>query len=219
MTEKCQGNYVHIVKINTYLINVGKDRAVKELIVVLLITRKYHVFWLDNIGNAYIINITHMDENYDAKQQALRSNGSLNPHPESVQDEQFLQDGFFDPNDLVQVKYEMLRHHREGDDSVTDVAKIFGTSRQAFYAAQNRFRSQGIPGLIPKRRGPRAAHKCTEEVMDFAEQWENAHPTEPSLRVADAIEQHFGIRIHPRTINRALDRRKKKRLSNPETDE
>jgi transposase len=219
MTEKCQGNYVHIVKINTYLINVGKDRAVKELIVVLLITRKYHVFWLDNIGNAYIINITHMDENYDAKQQALRSNGSLNPHPESVQDEQFLQDGFFDPNDLVQVKYEMLRRHREGDDSVTDVAKTFGTSRQAFYAAQNRFRSQGIPGLIPKRRGPRAAHKCTEEVMDFAEQWENAHPTEPSLRVADAIEQHFGIRIHPRTINRALDRRKKKRLSNPETDE
>jgi len=219
MTEKCQGNYVHIVKINTYPTDVEKVGSVRVLIIFLLTTRKYHIFRIDNAGNMYIINVTHMNENYDAKQQALRSNGSLNPHPESVQDEQFLQDGFFDPNDLVQVKYEMLRRHREGDDSVTDVAKTFGTSRQAFYAAQNRFQSQGIPGLIPKRRGPRAAHKCTDEVLDFVEQWHDAHPTEPSFRVADAIEQHFGIRIHPRTINRALDRRKKKRLSNPETGE
>ena len=219
MTEKCQRNYVHIVKINTYLIKAGKDISVKVSDIFLLIIRKYHIFWVDNVGNMYIISVTHMDENYDAKQQALRSNGSLHPHPESVQDEQFLQDGFFDPNDLVQDKYEMLRRHRKGDNSVTDVAKTFGTSRQAFYAAQNRFQSQGIPGLIPKRRGPRAAHKCTEEVLDFAEQWENAHSTEPCLRVTDAIEQHFGIRIHPRTIKRALDRRKKKRLSNPETTE
>jgi len=219
MTEKCQGNYVHIVKINTYVFKARKDKTDKMLILFFLIARKYHIFWIDNVGNMYIINVTHMDENYDAKQQALRSNGSLNPHPESVQDERFLQDGFFDPNDLVQVKYEMLRRHREGDDSVTDVAKNFGTSRQAFYAAQNRFQSLGIPGLIPKRRGPRAAHKCTDEVLDFAEQWHDAHPTEPSLRVADAIEQHFGIRIHPRTINRALDRRKKKRLSDLETTE
>jgi len=219
MTEKRQGNYVHIVKINTYLINIERGGSIKALVIFLLMIRKYYTFWVDNVGNMYIINVTHMDENYDAKQQALRSNGSLNPHPESVQDEQFLQDAFFDPNDLVQVKYEMLRRHREGDDSVTDVAKIFGTSRQAFYAAQNRFQSQGIPGLIPKRRGPRAAHKCTDEVLDFAEQWNDAHPAEPSLRVADAIDQHFGIRIHPRTINRALDRRKKKRLSNPETGE
>ncbi len=219
MTEECQGNYVHIVKINTYLISAGKDRSVKVLDIFLVIVRKYHIFRVDNVEDMYIISITHMNEIYDSKQQALRSNGSLHPHPESVQDQRFLHDSFFDPNDLVQVKYEMLRRHREGDNSVTDVAKTFGTSRQAFYAARNRFRSQGISGLIPKRRGPRVAHKCTDEVLEFAEQWKNAHPTEPSLRVADAIEQHFGIRIHPRTINRALDRRKKKRPSNPETAE
>ena len=37
----------------------------------------------------------------DAKLQALHQQGTLNPHPERVSDEQFLKDGFFDPHDLV----------------------------------------------------------------------------------------------------------------------
>lgn len=158
-----------------------------------------------------------MDKNIDSKRAALRASFSQHPHPDSVKDEAFLQDGFFDPNDLVQVKYEMLRRHREEYKSVTEVAKAFGTSRQAFYAAQAIFESQGIPGLIPKRRGPQGAHKCTDEVLDFAEQWKNEHSTDRSLDVAQAIERHLGTRIHPRTIDRALVRRKKKRPPETET--
>ena len=158
-----------------------------------------------------------MSMNEDSKQVALRASGTLHPNPSTVRDEAFLQDRFFDPNDLVQVKYEMLRRHREERKSVTEVAKIFGTSRQAFYAAKALFETQGIPGLIPKRRGPRGAHKCTEEVLDFAEQWERNHPTGKSLGSAEAIEQHFGITIHPRTIERALIGRKKKRPPAAET--
>ena len=111
----------------------------------------------------------------------------------------------------------MLRRHREEHRSVTEVAKTFGTSRQAFYAAKTHFDKKGIPGLIPKRRGPRGAHKCTEEVLDFAEQWNQTHLGERSLRLAEAIEHHFSIAIHPRTIDRALDRRKKKRPPETET--
>ena len=45
----------------------------------------------------------------DPKLRTLQQQGSLNPRPEAVRDERFIQDDFFDPRDLVQVKYEMLR--------------------------------------------------------------------------------------------------------------
>ena len=169
----------------------------------------------------YIIIMTFMGKyilsDEDSKKAALRAAGALHPNPKAIRDEAFLQGDFFDPNDLVQVKYEMLRRHRDGQKTVAEVARSFGTSRQAFYSAKALFDSQGIPSLIPKRRGPRGAHKCTKEVLDFAEQWKDGHPAEGTLRLADAIEQRFVIRINPRSIDRALVRRKKKRQSRTET--
>jgi len=152
----------------------------------------------------------------DAKKAALRAAGALHPHPEAVQDEAFRGGEFFDPDDIVQVRYEMLRRHRVENKPVTDVARSFGASRQAFYAAEARFSSHGIPALIPKRRGPRGAHKCTNGVLDFAAQWKDEHPSERSQLLAQAIEHQFGVTINPRSIERALVRRKKKR--NPTTE-
>ena len=43
------------------------------------------------------------------KRAALRRHGCLHRHPERVRDERFINHEFFDPEDLVQVKYEMLR--------------------------------------------------------------------------------------------------------------
>ena len=161
--------------------------------------------------------MTHMSKHTppppDSKKTALRASGALHPHPQAVQDEIFLHGEFFDPNDIVQVKYEMLRLRRVDLTPVADAARAFGTSRQAFYAAEALFDSQGIPGLIPKRRGPRGAHKCTDEILNFAEQWKGEHAAERTQSLAEAIEQHFGVTINPRSIDRALIRRKKKRPS------
>lgn len=145
----------------------------------------------------------------DAKQRTLREQGALHPHPEAVQDEAFRSHEFFDARDRVQVKYEMLRRHRADQKPVTEVARSFGTSRQAFYKAEATFETQGVPGLLPRRRGPQRAHKCTEEVLDFVEQWQETPSEEKTL--IEAIEKQFGVRIHPRSIDRALARRKKKR--------
>jgi len=73
--------------------------------------------------------------NPDAKLQTLQQQGTLNPRPKDVSDELFVQDGFFDPRDLVQVKYEMLRRVQADGKSVTDAAASFGFSRPSFYQA------------------------------------------------------------------------------------
>jgi len=146
------------------------------------------------------------------KSVALREAGALNAHPERVRDPAFAAHEFFDPRDRVQVKYEMLRRHRLEGQPVADVARTFQISRQAFYAAQDAFTSQGLPGLLPQRPGPKGAHKCTEEILDFAEQWQATDTQRPTQSLADAVRERFGATIHPRSLQRALARRKKKHL-------
>jgi hypothetical protein len=48
------------------------------------------------------------------KRQTLRRHGTLNPQPESVTHPLFQDSEFFDPDDLLQVKYEMLRQVHVG---------------------------------------------------------------------------------------------------------
>ena len=145
----------------------------------------------------------------DPKAEVLRQQGALHPKPDTVQDEAFRQGEFFDARDLVQVRYEMLRRHQVDGQAVTEVAVAFGVSRQAFYTTETAFEQMGISGLLPRRRGPKRAHKCTDEVLDFVEQWRATSPTEKD--VTEAIQRRFSVSINPRSIERALTRRKKKR--------
>lgn len=164
----------------------------------------------------HIIKFTHMPSPSsgrakDTKAEALRSCGALHPNPAAVKDEVFHSHEFFDPQDRVQVKYEMLRRHRVDGRPVTEVAKAFGVSRQAFYKSAATLEGQGIPGLLPRRRGPKRARKCTDEVLEFAERWQATAVSHRGGDVVQAIERKFGIRLHPRSLDRAIARHKKKR--------
>lgn len=150
------------------------------------------------------------DPREDAKVKALRANGALHSHPEQIQDEVFRQHEFFDPRDRVQLKYEMVRRHRIDGKSVTETAGSFGVSRQAFYITEAAFNAQGLPGLLPHRRGPQRAHKLTDKILDFVEEWLAQKPPQERQSAEGAVKRRFGIAVHPRSIERALARRKKK---------
>jgi transposase len=146
----------------------------------------------------------------DPKIAALRTAGALNRRPQSVRDEAFGgEQEFFDPRDRVQVRYEMLRRHRVEGRPVSTVAAAFGVSRQAFYMTDRAFEKQGIPGLLPRPLGPRRNHKCTDEVLDFVERHRDEGASDPQS-IAEAVRLRFGLTIHPRSLDRALARRKKK---------
>jgi transposase len=147
----------------------------------------------------------------DPKVTALRETRCLNPHPETVTDELFRASDFFDARDLAQVKYEMVRAVREDQLPVTAAAATFGLSRQSYYQAAAALAEGGLPALAPAKPGPKAAHKLTDEVCAFAE---DALAADPALRAADlrsAIEDAFGLRVHVRSIERALARRRGRR--------
>ena len=146
----------------------------------------------------------------DAKLEALRQQGTLNPRPDEVTDELFAARSFFDPRDLVQVKYEMLRRVQADGKSITDAAAAFGFSRPSFYQAQSVFEQDGLAGLVPHKRGPKQAHKLTEEVLAFVRETRQNAPAMEASELARLIRQRFGTTVHPRSIQRALLRHQKK---------
>lgn len=146
----------------------------------------------------------------DAKSRALQQDGSLHPHPEQVIDELFLTHEFFDPRDLVQVKYEMLRRVQSEKKTVSQSAAHFGFSRPSFYQTQAAFRQGGLPALMPQKRGPKKAHKLTPEVLAFVRQAQQEDPSRPPAALASLVKNKYGITVHPRSIERALTRSQKK---------
>jgi len=145
----------------------------------------------------------------DPKCDSLRRHATLNPHPERIRDALFLTHPFFDPRDLVQVKYELLHRVFVEDQPVGVTAATFGFSRVTVYQLRKRFEAEGLAGLMPRRKGPGRASKLTEEVLAYI--WQILQD-EPDLRMADLpgrIQQRFGITVHLRSVKRALKQSEK----------
>ena len=147
----------------------------------------------------------------DPKVEALREEGSLNPRPQDVTDPEFQDHEFFDPRDLVQVKYEMVRRVRTEGRTVTEATRAFGFSRPTFYLAKSALEEEGLPGLIPKKRGPRGGHKVTPEILEFIREEREKNPSIRTQELLKLIGERFGLTVHRRTMERSVERSKKKR--------
>lgn len=145
------------------------------------------------------------------KVESLRRQGCLHPHPEQVTDPLFGGSDFFDAHDLVQVKYEMLRRVRVDGHPITESAAAFGLSRPSFYQAQEGFDQEGLGGLLRKKPGPRHSHKLSSEVVVFLESLLEEDASLAPATLAQRVLDRFGRSVHPRSIERALTRQKKKR--------
>ena len=144
------------------------------------------------------------------KLRALKESGAANPHAQDVQDPAFVDSDFFDPHDLIQVRYEMLRRVRTEGKSITEATTLFGESRPTFYKVQSDFDRGGLVGLLPAKRGPRGPHKITSEVLRFIEDATASNEGLDAQSLTERIAQRFGLVVHRRTVKRALARLKKK---------
>ena len=146
-----------------------------------------------------------------SKADILAEDGMLNPAPEKVRDPKFQEGGFFDPRDVVQVKYEMLRRVSVEKASVTDASDDYGVSRPTYYQAKADFKEGGIAGLVPKKRGPRGPHKIQGEVLAFLRA--QISPGQPirARALATLVQKELGLDVHPRTIERAVGAKKTSR--------
>jgi len=147
---------------------------------------------------------------HDAKAEVLRKQGALNTRPENVEEPLFRDSPFFDPRDLVQLRYEMLRAVSEDGRPVSEVTTRFGCSRPTYYKARQDFDEEGLVGLLPRRRGPRGGHKLTDEVLEFVEEQLREDSSLAGTDLAKRVRRRFGIEVYASSIRRALSRREKR---------
>jgi transposase len=147
----------------------------------------------------------------DPKARFLASHGALHPHPERVRDPLFQGSDFFDPRDLVQVRYESLRRHLVDGQAVAAVARAFGMSRQMFYLLAKAFREGGLIGLLPQKRGPKRPRKGIDEILAYVVGRRTGSPGRSTRELVDDVRREFGVQLHRCTLERGLARRGKKR--------
>jgi transposase len=146
-----------------------------------------------------------------AKVKALLEEGTLNPTPGKVRDPKFQENEFFDPRDLVQVKYEMLRRVSVENSAVTEATEKYGVSRPTYYQTKASFDKGGLAGLVPRKRGPHGPHKLQGESLAFVQQQLVAGQPVRARELAKLVRQKFDLAIHPRTIERAVAGKKTSR--------
>jgi transposase len=146
----------------------------------------------------------------DSKSEALAQDGVLNPVAGAVRDVLFTSNPFFDAKDLIQVRYEMVRRHQIDGVAISEAAAAFGVTRPTFYKAQSALKTAGLAGLLPSRRGPKDGYKISAEVVAFAIELKAAKPEMTTPQCLDTIESRFGVKVHRRSLERALARKKKR---------
>ena len=63
---------------------------------------------------------------------------------------------------------------------------------------------------MPARPGPRGGHKLTEQILAWAEEQLAAEPALRPAQLVGRIGESFGVRVHPRSIEKALARRRER---------
>jgi len=98
----------------------------------------------------------------------------------------------------------MLRRVSKEKYPVKKASDCFSMSRQNFYKVKDAFEQKGMTGLLPGKRGPKRAHKITEDIIRFIKTIVEQTPTLTKDQIAQKIEEDFNLVIHPRTIGRVL---------------
>lgn len=95
-----------------------------------------------------LITLTFMPKQSppQTKRQALQASGTFNLRSTKVRHALFQRSEFFDPEDLLQLKYETLRALKAEGRSIAQAANEFGLSRPTIYQAQANFAEKGVEG-------------------------------------------------------------------------
>jgi transposase len=142
----------------------------------------------------------------DDKTKFLRKEGLLNPKPERVSHTLFQNNAFFDPLDLPQVRYEMLRTARVEQSPVTEACRLFGFSREYFYRLEREFMSRGYAGLLGSFRGRRPLIALNQELINFIIHRKMIEPNLTGEDLRKELKATFKVKCSRRTVERIIEK-------------
>jgi transposase len=142
------------------------------------------------------------------KIEILISNGTYNKNYKKITNTKFVTNSFYDPMDIVQVKYEMLKEIIDSKQSIKRISKEFGFSRTSFYKIKEAYESRGLSALIPQKTGPKKPKKLTEFYQEYIDEYIVKNPKASSNEVTEILKKDTGISINKRTVERYRHKKK-----------
>jgi len=142
----------------------------------------------------------------DGKKGFLDKEGLLNPKPERVRHPAFEAHEFFDPLDLPQVRYEMLRAARGEKASVAEACRLFGFSREYFYKLERAFMDRGYVALLGSPMGRRPLLALNQELINFIIHRKLEQPGLSAETLRDEIHKLYQVDCSRRTVERIVEK-------------
>jgi transposase len=139
-----------------------------------------------------------------SKADFLRRQRTFHAGHRAVLDPLFCEGTFFDPRDLLQVKYEMLRRVRVEGRPAAAAARQVDLTRATYYEALRGWQRAEMLGLLPQRPGPRGPHKLTAEVLAYLRERAGGRLPTDFVGLAERLHKERSVHVHPRTIQKAL---------------
>lgn len=142
----------------------------------------------------------------ESKKKFLQQEGLLNPKPKRVSHPLFETLGFFDPFDLPQVRYEMIRTARVENISVAKACNLFGFSREYFYKLERTFMARGYVSLLGSTRGRRPIIALNQEVVNFIVHRKIEEPKLSGENLLQEIRRLYNVHCSRRTVERIVEK-------------
>jgi transposase len=142
----------------------------------------------------------------DAKRGFLAREGLINIKPERVRHPLFLNNSFFDPRDLPQIRYEMLRTARVDGVAVAEACRLFGFSREYFYQREREFLDRGYAGLLGAPRGRTPLIARNQEIVNFILHRKMAKSDLTGEDLRQEVLAAFGVDCSRRTVERVIEK-------------
>jgi len=142
----------------------------------------------------------------ETKRDFLNKKGLLNRRAERVTHPLFLTLDFFDPLDLPQVKYELMRAARVDNISVVEACRLFGFSREYFYRLEKAFVKHGYVSLIGSPMGRRPIISLNHEIVTFIVHRKMDEPKLSGESLRKEILHQYSIDCSRRTVERIIEK-------------
>ncbi len=98
---------------------------------------------------------------------------------------------------------EIFERFEKSDIPVRDFCGREGIHTSKFYYWQDRFRQEGLKGLVDKRQG--RSHKVTEEVKQYIQDVKVKDPSKSASDICILVERRFKKSLSDRHIRRILE--------------
>jgi transposase len=142
----------------------------------------------------------------ELKKKFLEQEGLINPKPERVSHPLFETLNFFDPLDLPQVRYEMIRTARVENISVSKACELFGFSREYFYKLERSFMARGYVALLGSTLGRRPIIALNQEIVNFIVHRKMEQPTVSGENLRQELQKLYNVDCSRRTVERIVEK-------------